>query len=228
MKNFALLPVSALAALAMTITASAGFSNREASSGVMTMTGEFWGGFNMQDHGIASVTATLPSDWATSNSGWNVQDDLAEAYEPRLIFNAWQENVVSAISAGGTHHPDAYPIFWAIPSLQLGFSVTTDDTVEIVTQSQGVFSARLEYEWQGSTVIVDSWTNLGATKVFNLIAGYNYRFHLTNAFGSTNDTMFGMNLTGVAAPAPGALALIGMAGVFGGRRRRSGSRMDAQ
>ena len=220
MKNFALLPVSALAALAMTITASAGFSNREASSGVMTMTGEFWGGFNMQDHGIASVTATLPSDWATSNSGWNVQDDLAEAYEPRLIFNAWQENVVSAISAGGTHHPDAYPIFWAIPSLQLGFSVTTDDTVEIVTQSQGVFSARLEYEWQGSTVIVDSWTNLGATKVFNLIAGYNYRFHLTNAFGSTNDTMFGMNLTGVAAPAPGALALIGMAGVFGGRRRR--------
>ena len=220
MKNFALLPVSALAALAMTITASAGFRNREASSGVMTMTGEFWGGFNMQDHGIASVTATLPSDWATSNSGWNVQDYNAEAYEPRLIFNAWQENVVSAISAGGTHHPDAYPIFWAIPSLQLGFSVTTDDTVEIVTQSQGVFSARLEYEWQGSTVIVDSWTNLGATKVFNLIAGYNYRFHLTNAFGSTNDTMFGMNLIGVAAPAPGALALLGLAGVFGGRRRR--------
>ena len=220
MKNFALLPVSALAALVMTSTASAGFRNREASSGVMTMTGEFWGGFNLQDHGIASVTATLPSDWATSNSGWNVQEYNAEAYEPRLIFNAWQENVVSAISAGGTHYPDAYPIFWAIPSLQLGFSVTTDDTVEIVTQSQGVFSARLEYEWQGSTVIVDSWTNLGATKVFNLIAGYNYRFHLTNAFGSTNDTMFGMNLIGVAAPAPGAFALIGMAGIFGGRRRR--------
>ena len=220
MKNFTLLSVSALSALAMTITASAGFRNREASSGVMTMTGEFWGGFNLQDHGTASVTATLPSDWATSNSGWNVQDYNAEAYEPRLIFNAWQENVVSAISAGGTHYPDAYPIFWAIPSLQLGFSVTTDDTVEIVTQSQGVFSARLEYEWQGSTVIVDSWTNLGATKVFNLIAGYNYRFHLTNAFGSTNDTMFGMNLTGVAAPAPGALALLGLAGVFGGRRRR--------
>ena len=220
MKNFTLLSVSALSALAMTITASAGFRNREASSGVMTMTGEFWGGFNLQDHGIASVTATLPSDWATSNSGWNVQDYNAEAYEPRLIFNAWQENVVSAISAGGTHYPDAYPIFWAIPSLQLGFSVTTDDTVEIVTQSQGVFSARLEYEWQGSTVIVDSWTNLGATKVFNLIAGYNYRFHLTNAFGSTNDTMFGMNLIGVAAPAPGAFALIGMAGIFGGRRRR--------
>lgn len=225
MKNFALLPVSALAALAMTITASAGFRNRAASSGVMTMTGEFWGNsgppWYTDDHGNASVTATLPSDWATSNSGWNVQDYNAQAYEPRLIFNAWQENVVSAISAGGPNgQGGVYPIFWTIPSLQLGFSVTTDDTVEIVTQSQGVFSARLEYEWQGSTVIVDSWTNLGATKVFNLIAGYNYRFHLTNAFGSTNDTMFGMNLSGVAAPAPGALALLGLAGVFGGRRRR--------
>lgn len=224
MKNFILLSVSALSTLAMTITASAGFTNRAASSGVMTMTGEFWGNsgfpFYTDDHGNASVTATLPSDWATSNSGWNVQDYNAEAYEPRLIFNAWQENVVSAISAGGTHYPDAYPIFWAIPSLQLGFSVTTDDTVQIVTQSQGSFSARLEYEWQGSTVIVDSWTNLGAIKVFNLTAGYNYRFHLTNAFGSTNDTMFEMNLSGVAAPAPGALALLGLAGVFGGRRRR--------
>ena len=221
MKNFALLPVSALAALVMTSTASAGFRNREASSGVMTMTGEF-SGYNLgtYDHGVGTESGALPSLWANSNSSWNLQQAYAAAYEPRLIFNAWQENVVSAISAGGTHYPDAYPIFWAIPSLQLGFSVTTDDTVEIVTQSQGVFSARLEYEWQGSTVIVDSWTNLGATKVFNLIAGYNYRFHLTNAFGSTNDTMFGMNLIGVAAPAPGALALLGLAGVFGGRRRR--------
>ena len=186
------------------------------------MTGEFWGyDLGTSDHGLATESGALPSLWANANSSWNLQQAYAAAYQPRLIFNSWQENGVSAISAGGPNgQGGVYPIFWAIPSLQLGFSVTTDDTVQIVTQSQGSFSARLEYEWQGSTVVVDSWTNLGAIKVFNLTAGYNYRFHLTNAFGSINDTMFEMNLSGVAAPAPGALALLGLAGVFGGRRRR--------
>ncbi|MCX5663103.1 MAG: hypothetical protein NTY97_00195 [Planctomycetota bacterium] len=212
--------LAALAPLALVSTASAGFTNRSASSGVMTM----FGGWYLPGEGSSQDLATgvLPTDWDNSNAGWNLEQG-AEWFRPRLIFNSWQENGVSAWSRGGYFgSAGTQAIHWSVESLALSFSVTTDDTLEIMTQNgNGAFQARFQFE-QYPTVwtTIESWSNLNGSLVVDLMAGTNYRFELANASGTTDDSIFEMHLTGSGAPAPGALALIGMAGIFGGRRRR--------
>lgn len=233
----------ALAALGMTINASAAFRIVGASSSTMAMTGEYqwYNPLTKGGYGTSPVTAqaALPSLWANSNSQWNLEGTTSDAKAPRVSFNSWQPNGVSAVNvAGGSYVGHYYDTTFIIPALQLDFGVSTDDTLEIITPSaymDGSFTASLEYELQGSTVIVDSWTSSGATKVFNVktdIGGhgliYHFRFSGSGASGAGTagnglETIFALNLTGVAAPAPGALGLLGIAGVFGGRRRRSAS-----
>jgi hypothetical protein len=231
----------ALAALGMTINASAAFRIVGASSSTMAMTGEYQWLNWLGQYGTSPVTAqaALPSLWANSNSQWNLEGTTGDAKAPRVSFNSWQPNGVSAVCVGGgTYIGEYFDTTFIIPALQLDFAVSTDDTLEIITPSAymgGSFTASLEYELQGSTVIVDSWTNSGATKVFNVksdIEGHGLVYHFrfsgagTSGAGTAGnglETIFDLHLTGVAAPAPGALALLGTAGMFGGRRRRSAS-----
>ena len=240
-EKYCALTLVALAPLALVSTASAAFRIVGASSSTMAMTGEYqWytipAGYNTSP---STAQAALPSLWANSNSQWNLEGTTGHEHAPRVSFNSWQPNDVSATCVGGgTYVGEFYNTTFIIPELQLDFAVSTDDTLEIITPSAymgGSFTASLEYELQGSTVIVDSWTTSGATKVFNVktdIGGqgllYHFRFSGAGASGAGTagnglETIFALNLTGVAAPAPGALALLGIAGVFGGRRRRSAS-----
>ena len=233
----------ALAPLALVASASAAFRIVGASSSTMAMTGEYqwYNIFKEGGYGTSTVTAqaALPSLWANSNSQWNLEGTTGHEHAPRVSFNSWQPNGVSAVCVGGgTYIGKYFDTTFIIPALQLDFSVSTDDTLEIITPSAyigGSFTASLEYELQGSTVIVDSWTSSGATKVFNVkgeIGGQGLLYHFrcsgagasgAGTAGNGLETIFALNLTGVAAPAPGALALLGIAGVFGGRRRRSAS-----
>ena len=242
-EKYCALTLVALAPLALVSTASAAFRIVGASSSTMAMTGEYqWYNPLMEGgYGTSPVTAqaALPSLWANSNSQWNLEGTTSDAKAPRVSFNSWQPNGVSAVNvAGGSYVDSYYDTTFIIPALQLDFSVSTDDTLEIITPSAsmvGSFTATLEYEWQGSTVIVDSWTNSGATKVFNVktdIGGHGLVYHFrfsgagTSGAGTAGnglESIFDLHLTGVAAPAPGALALLGIAGMFGGRRRRSAS-----
>ena len=230
-EKYCALTLIALAPLALVASASAGYTNRSASSGTMTMSGEwFETAFGVSDSGTDSAQGTVSSAWGSGEIGWALQQST-NSNHPRLLFNSWQDTGVSLWSRGGNRAgPDPYPITWSVPSLQMNFGVTTNDTIEIVTQTYGSFSANFQGQnLSGAWITIGTWSDLGATKVFNVVAGSNYRFQLTaSASNGLNDSIFEMHLTGSGAPAPGALALIGMAGIFGGRRRRSSSRMDAQ
>ena len=221
---------AAFAPLALVSTASAGFTNRSASSGVMSMSGEWefysydpkYGGIYT---GTDSAQGTFPSAWGLGEIGWGLQQNT-DSNHPRLVFNTWQDHGVSAWSRGGTDvipgNPSHHPISWSVPSLEMNFAVNLNDSIEIVTQTYGSFTASFQGQnFSGAWITIGTWSDLGATKVFNVVAGSNYRFQLTaSAVLAPDDSIFEMHLTGSGAPAPGALALIGMAGIFGGRRRR--------
>ena len=228
-KYFALTLV-ALAPLALVSTASAGFLKNGATSGMMSMSGEWEHysydpkGSNVLYTGTDSAQGTFPSAWGLGEIGWGLQQHT-DSFSPRLVFNTWQDHGVSAWSRGGTDaisgNP-SHPISWSVPSLEMNFAVNLNDSIEIVTQTYGSFTASFQGQnFSGAWITIGTWSDLGATKVFNVVAGSNYRFQLTaSAVLAPDDSIFEMHLTGSGAPAPGALALIGMAGVFGGRRRR--------
>ena len=231
----------ALAPLALVSNASAIYINRHATSGVMSMSGRWYGIVPDNDPPLFwdtdSATGTIPAEWENGSIGWAVEQSPYSGH-PRLVGNAWQDTGVSAWSRGGSLHTTSQgvvydidePISWSVPSLEMTFAVDIADLLEIRTQTYGSFSANFQSQNSaGAWISLGTWSDLGATKVFNVVAGSNYRFQLTaSAVLAPNDSIFEMHLTGSGAPAPGALALIGMAGIFGGRRRRSGSRMDAQ
>ena len=72
----------------------------------------------------------------------------------------------------------------------------------------------------GTTFYADSGSALGAFSTSGTLQAGTYRFVYTNGGGgSQNRTLF--NLSFSAVPAPGAIALLGAAGLIGGRRRRA-------
>ena len=72
----------------------------------------------------------------------------------------------------------------------------------------------------GATVYADSGSALGAFSTSGTLQAGTYRFQYTNGGGGAQDrTLF--NLSFSAVPAPGAIALLGAAGLIGGRRRRA-------
>ena len=227
-EKYCALTLVALAPLALVSTASAGFLKNGATSGMMSMSGEWQytpvdesGGST--SFGTDSAQGTFPSAWGLGEIGWGLQQHTDSIF-PRLVFNTWQDHGVSAWSRGGSGYfgNPLYPISWSVPSLEMNFAVNLNDSIEIVTQTYGSFSANFQGQnLSGAWITIGTWSDLGATKVFNVVAGSNYRFQLTaSASNGLNDSIFEMHLTGSGAPAPGAFALIGMAGIFGGRRRR--------
>ena len=228
---------AALAPLALVSTASAGFTNRSASSGTMTVAGLYDRDSDLEYVEQSSASGALPNSWANSNQPWVLEESAPVSYypRPRLIFSTWREDSVAAYVESGWNDPeltpDPYRVDWSVSNVRLEFSVTSDDLCEITTQYfSGSFAASF---WQQATpggqwINKGMWGNLGATKVFAVQTGSTYQLSIGYANGSSSDFLYRMDLSGSGAPAPGALALIGMAGIFGGRRRRSGSRMDAQ
>ncbi len=227
-EKYCALTLVALAPLALVSTASAGFLKNGATSGMMSMSGEWQytpvdesGGST--SFGTDSAQGTFPSAWGLGEIGWGLQQHTDSIF-PRLVFNTWQDHGVSAWSRGGSGYfgNPLYPISWSVPSLEMNFAVNLNDSIEIVTQTYGSFTASFQGQnFSGAWITIGTWSDLGATKVFNVVAGSNYRFQLTaSAVLAPDDSIFEMHLTGSGAPAPGALALIGMAGIFGGRRRR--------
>ena len=72
----------------------------------------------------------------------------------------------------------------------------------------------------GATVYADSGSALGAFSTSGTLQAGTYRFQYTNGGGGAQDrTLF--NLSFSAVPAPGAVALLGVAGLVGARRRRA-------
>jgi MYXO-CTERM domain-containing protein len=72
---------------------------------------------------------------------------------------------------------------------------------------------------QGATFFADSGSDAGNFSITGTLQAGEYRFSYTSAAtGATNGTLF--NLTFSEVPAPGALALLGVAGLVAGRRRR--------
>lgn len=72
---------------------------------------------------------------------------------------------------------------------------------------------------QGDTFFADSGSDAGVYSLSGTLQAGEYRFaYFSGATGAESGTLF--NLTFTAVPAPGAAALVGLAGVVGGRRRR--------
>ena len=72
----------------------------------------------------------------------------------------------------------------------------------------------------GTTFYADSGSALGAFSTSGTLQAGTYRFVYTNGGGGAQDrTLF--NLSFSAVPAPGAVALVGLAGLVTGRRRRN-------
>jgi MYXO-CTERM domain-containing protein len=72
---------------------------------------------------------------------------------------------------------------------------------------------------QNGTPIASSGSNAGNFSLTGTLQAGEYRFAYTSsAIGATNGTLF--NLTFSEVPAPGAIALLGAAGLVTGRRRR--------
>ena len=228
----------ALAPLALVSTASAGFTNRVASSGEMQMNGYYDRIYmGTTETLLSTASGTLPTNWLETDLSFYLQEGAYDQGErPRLVFNRWLDTGVSAWSEGGSHTwgDPTYPISWTVPSLEMNFMVSTNDVIMFKTQriqELSSFTANFQYEESAGVwiTVVDpvfgtgAWSNLDPyhTRLFTVLAGKNYRFLLTaSAVNAPNDSIFEMNLASGTVPAPGALALLGMAGIFGGRRRR--------
>jgi MYXO-CTERM domain-containing protein len=71
---------------------------------------------------------------------------------------------------------------------------------------------------QGDTFFADSGSDAGVYSLSGTLQAGEYRFaYFSGATGAESGTLF--NLTFTAVPAPGAAALIGLAGLLGRRRR---------
>ena len=72
----------------------------------------------------------------------------------------------------------------------------------------------------GANVYADSGSALGAFSTSGTLQAGTYRFQYTNGGGGAQDRTL-INLSFSAVPAPGAVALLGVAGLVGARRRRA-------
>ena len=102
--------------------------------------------------------------------------------------------------------------------VQQNFTVT--DAVNFtLTGFNPVSSSRALIE-SGGIFYADSASNAGLFTISGTLQDGTYRFAYTSAaIGPQSGTLF--NLSFSAVPAPGAVALLGVAGLFGARRRRA-------
>lgn len=175
----------------------------------------------------ASVVG-IPGNSSTANLS------LAYVYETGASFGAWGSPMDGSVSFSDS-------TFGSISCTQFtasGFSLSINSTAAANNQSFFVqqnfivteavnftltgylpVSSSRAFIHQGDTFFADSGSDAGVYSLSGTLQAGEYRFaYFSGATGAESGTLF--NLTFTAVPAPGAVALVGLAGLVTGRRRR--------
>lgn len=159
---------------------------------------------------------------------------LAYVYETGASFGAWGSPMDGSVSFSDS-------TFGSISCTQFtasGFSLSINSTAAANSQSFFVqqnfivteavnfnltgylpVSSSRAFIHQGDTFFADSGSDAGVYSLSGTLQAGEYRFaYFSGATGAESGTLF--NLTFTAVPAPGAVALVGLAGLVTGRRRR--------
>jgi hypothetical protein len=158
---------------------------------------------------------------------------LAYVYETGASFGAWGSPMDGSVSFSDS-------TFGSISCTQFtasGFSLSINSTAAANSQSFFVqqnfivteavnfsltgylpVSSSRAFIHQGDTFFADSGSDAGVYSLSGTLQAGEYRFaYFSGSTGAESGTLF--NLTFSAVPAPGAAALVGLAGLMGRRRR---------
>jgi hypothetical protein len=158
---------------------------------------------------------------------------LAYVYETGASFGAWGSPMDGSVSFSDS-------TFGSISCTQFtasGFSLSINSTAAANSQSFFVqqnfivteavnfsltgylpVSSSRAFIHQGDTFFADSGSDAGVYSLSGTLQAGEYRFaYFSGATGAESGTLF--NLTFSAVPAPGAVALVGLAGLMSRRRR---------
>ena len=186
----------------------------------------FGGTLGLSADAHASVVG-IPGNSSTANLS------LAYVYETGASFGAWGSPMDGSVSFSDS-------TFGSISCTQFtasGFSLSINSTAAANSQSFFVqqnfivteavnfnltgylpVSSSRAFIHQGDTFFADSGSDAGVYSLSGTLQAGEYRFaYFSGATGAESGTLF--NLTFTAVPAPGAAALIGLAGLMGRRRR---------
>ena len=186
----------------------------------------FGGTLGVSADAHASVIG-IPGNSSTANLS------LAYVYETGASFGAWGSPMDGSVSFSDS-------TFGSISCTQFtasGFSLSINSTAAANSQSFFVqqnfivteavnfnltgylpVSSSRAFIHQGDTFFADSGSDAGVYSLSGTLQAGEYRFaYFSGATGAESGTLF--NLTFTAVPAPGAAALIGLAGLMGRRRR---------
>ena len=186
----------------------------------------FGGTLGLSADAHASVVG-IPGNSSTANLS------LAYVYETGASFGAWGSPMDGSVSFSDS-------TFGSISCTQFtasGFSLSINSTAAANNQSFFVqqnfivteavnftltgylpVSSSRAFIHQGDTFFADSGSDAGVYSLSGTLQAGEYRFaYFSGATGAESGTLF--NLTFTAVPAPGAAALIGLAGLLGRRRR---------
>ena len=151
---------------------------------------------------IASVTATKyieyrPTDWATNGFAQNITFDLTG------LGITLPESVVWGLAfSTESYGPNATGVNGPYNSLNMGLNTAADGGITVgATDLNTVF-------WNTSTA---AWYTDGGTNGSGI-------FRMDTGWAGYNPMA---SFSAAAVPAPGVAALLGLAGAFGGRRRRN-------
>jgi MYXO-CTERM domain-containing protein len=187
----------------------------------------FGGTLGLSADAHASVVG-IPGNSSTANLS------LAYVYETGASFGAWGSPMDGSVSFSDS-------TFGSISCTQFtasGFSLSINSTAAANNQSFFVqqsfivteavnftltgylpVSSSRAFIHQGDTFFADSGSDAGVYSLSGTLQAGEYRFaYFSGATGAESGTLF--NLTFTAVPAPGAVALVGLAGLVTGRRRR--------
>ena len=186
----------------------------------------FGGTLGLSADAHASVVG-IPGNSSTANLS------LAYVYETGASFGAWGSPMDGSVSFSDS-------TFGSISCTQFtasGFSLSINSTAAANNQSFFVqqnfivteavnftltgylpVSSSRAFIHQGDTFFADSGSDAGVYSLSGTLQAGEYRFaYFSGATGAESGTLF--NLTFSAVPAPGAAALVGLAGLMGRRRR---------
>ena len=186
----------------------------------------FGGTLGVSADAHASVIG-IPGNSSTANLS------LAYVYETGASFGAWGSPMDGSVSFSDS-------TFGSISCTQFtasGFSLSINSTAAANNQSFFVqqnfivteavnftltgylpVSSSRAFIHQGDTFFADSGSDAGVYSLSGTLQAGEYRFaYFSGATGAESGTLF--NLTFSAVPAPGAAALVGLAGLMGRRRR---------
>ena len=184
---------------------------------------------------LGAVSATNAGVTGVSGNSSSAQLNLAYNAETYEQFGAYGSPMDGPVSFSDA----TYGSITCSPFTSTGFSLTINSTALanqqtffvqqnfIVTEAVNfsligylpVSNAGSAAIHQGGTFFANSGSNAGSFNLTGTLQAGEYRFVYTSgATGAESGTLFSLSFSPV--PAPGALALLGVAGIIGSRRRR--------